>query len=126
MDVYIRSTEDITEEDSFNLQQLANLVEKDCEVSVQIKKEKSQTGTKDGGLTIGIAIVSLGLAAIGTLINVLSFWKSQQPKYSVEIIHNNSKISVDNIKPEQLQEVLSKIEANKAHSDMNILVSRTE
>ncbi len=59
MKAYIKLEGDVTAEDSFYLKELANLIEKECDLSLEIEKTESQPGVKDSGLAIAIAIASL-------------------------------------------------------------------
>lgn len=56
MNVHIRLLQDVTEEDAYHLEKLANQIKKDCDVSVNLEKQEIKQGQKDSGLTIGIAI----------------------------------------------------------------------
>ena len=123
MDVYVNFRGNVTEEDSYHLNQLANLVEKDCDLPVQMNKKDLQKGVKDGGLTIGLAIASLGLSAIGTLISVLSYWRSQQPKYSITVTRGDAQFVIDNMNQKQLQSVISQLEVKHSSASISVLVS---
>ena len=85
MDTYITFEGNITEDDSYNLKQLAQLIEEECDLSVQIKKQEAQPGIKDGGLVIGLMIAGLAFTAIQTLISALQYWESKQNKHSLSI-----------------------------------------
>ena len=56
MDAHIRWSQNVTEEDAYLLEKLADLIKRDCDVSVNLDKLEVKPGGKDSGLTIGIAI----------------------------------------------------------------------
>ncbi|MDY7004254.1 MAG: hypothetical protein SWX82_09945 [Cyanobacteriota bacterium] len=91
MKAYIKLEGDVIEEDSFYFKELANLIEKECDLSVEIEKTEPQPGEK-GSLAIVLNIASLSLTAIQTLFTTLQYWESRQRngelglKYSVLII----------------------------------------
>ncbi len=67
---------------SLALKELSEHIKQDCKADVSIDV-KPTAGIKDGGLAIGIAIASLALSGISTLITALVFWQSQHPRYSI-------------------------------------------
>jgi hypothetical protein len=109
MDTYINFEGSITEETSHDLNQLANLLEQDCDVSVKLDKQPIQPGVKDSGLTIGLTIAGLALSGIQTLIAAILYWESKQNKYSLSISLENKTYIVDNIKQEETERILSEI-----------------
>ncbi|GGA15112.1 hypothetical protein CYANOKiyG1_28870 [Okeania sp. KiyG1] len=56
MKAYIKLEGNATNDDSKSLKELANLIRKDCDLSVEIEETKPESGGKDGGLAIAIAI----------------------------------------------------------------------
>lgn len=120
MDTYITFESEVTAEDSCNLQELANLIKDECDLSLEVEKKESKPGIKDGGLVIGIAIASLTLALIQTLIQVLQYWESQQETYSISITFKNlisSKTIV--LKNQSLKDINSIIEQLSTQSQIN-------
>ncbi|MGF2040486.1 MAG: hypothetical protein RMZ43_035170 [Nostoc sp. CmiVER01] len=109
MDTYINFEGNITEETSYDLEQLANLIEQDCDVSVKLEKQLIRPGVKDSGLTIGLTIAGLAVSAVQTLIAVISYWESKQNKYSLSISLANKTIIIDNLKQEETEQILSEI-----------------
>jgi hypothetical protein len=99
----------LTDDDSYNLEQLANLIEEDCDLPVEREKADSGQGVKDGGLTIGLTVVGLVISAIGTFIAALTYWKSQQPKYSLTVSLDGKILSIDNLSPEKVQEAITEL-----------------
>ena len=59
-------------------------------------------GVKDGGLTIGIALAGLALTGIGTLVSVLSYWKSSKPQYVVKINAGDTTYTVKSTDPKDI------------------------
>ena len=128
MDVYIRFEENITDEDSYNLKQLARLIEDECDLSVKIEKGEAYTGVRDGGLAIGIALTSLALAALQTLISVLQYWESKQPEYSLSITFNHRnkarKLLIRNASASDIQAVVSQLKAESYLDYVEVQISR--
>ncbi|MGL5836672.1 MAG: hypothetical protein ACRC1Z_26100 [Waterburya sp.] len=89
MDVYIAFESKLTEKDSDNLEELANLIQEECDVSLEIERNKSEPGVKDGGIAIAISIASLTLSLVQTLIQILQYWESKQKTYSISITDKN-------------------------------------
>jgi len=112
------------ENDSQNLIELANLVENDCDINVQLEKDLKAKGVKDGGLTIGLTILGLSISAIGTLISVLSYWKNKNPKYSLSITHNNCSFSISEMDSNQLEKLILDMKQSKIESDYIVTVSK--
>jgi hypothetical protein len=94
MNTYINFADSLTDDDSYNIEQLANLIEEDCDLRVEREKADSGQGVKDGGLTIGLTVVGLVISAIGTFIAALTYWKSQQPKYSLTVSLDGKILSI--------------------------------
>ncbi|NEP55285.1 MAG: hypothetical protein F6K65_43500 [Moorea sp. SIO3C2] len=126
MDAYIKFKENVTEDDSYNLKQLADLIQEDCDLSVNLEKQDAKPGVKDGGLAIGIAIASFPLTAIQTLISVLQYWQSKPPKYSLYlIIDNHPPLLIDNLSIEEMKfNVISQLQAQSDFKHINIQISR--
>lgn len=57
------------------MKELANLIEKECDLSLEIEKTEPQPGVRDSGLAIAIAIASLAVATLQTLISVVQYCK---------------------------------------------------
>ncbi|NEP81127.1 MAG: hypothetical protein F6K39_25000 [Okeania sp. SIO3B3] len=85
MKAYIKLEGDITGEDSFSFKELANLIEKECDLSVEIEKTEPQVGMRDSGLIIGLTIVSLTLTGIQTFFTTLQYWESRQQNGELEL-----------------------------------------
>lgn len=125
MDLCIRFDKNITDEDSYNLKELAKLIEDECNLSIKIEKGKTNTGVKDGGLAMGIAIASLTLAALQTLISVLQYWESKQPQYSLSITLNHRNKTetflMKNVSASEIQAVISqwqaRVEISQSHTE---------
>ncbi len=115
MDAYIKFQGDITEDDSYHFKELADLIREECDFSVKVEKEEDQPGVRDGGLAIGIAIASLTLAAIQTLISVLQYWESKQPKYSLSMTFRSSAhqetLLIESLSAQEIQEVISQLQS---------------
>lgn len=77
---------------------------------------------KDGGLAIGISIVSVMISAISTLISVLSFWKMRHPKYSITISSGDKTYSIENIPSDKFQDLVTEFETG-IKSDVNVIIT---
>lgn len=84
MKAYIKLEGDVTGEDSFYIKELANLIEKECDLSVEIEKTEPQAGVK-GSLAIVLNIASLTLTTIQTLFTTLQYWESRQQNEELEL-----------------------------------------
>jgi len=124
MDIFIKFEDAPTNEDSLQLTRLANLIEKDCDTSIQINKIDTKNGLKNGGLATGLTILGLGISAIGTFISVLSYWKSERPKYGVSINYNSIKLSMDNIQLHEIKKMISILETQNHLFNINVLISK--
>ncbi len=110
MNFAISLNQPVTDQDSLNLTQLAEILEHDYDVPVQLIRQDGARGVKDGGLTIAISIIGVGISAIGTIISALSYWKSQQPNYSISLKSGDRTITIDNVNQETLKQIVSSIE----------------
>jgi hypothetical protein len=110
----------VTSEDSYDLESLSRLLTTDCNLTVKEEKIKSLSNVKDGGLMVGIAIVGLVLTAIEPFISVLTYWQSQNPKYSATMVIDNITYTIENISPQkikQIQSTLAGLQSNPKKSD---------
>lgn len=114
----------IDAQDSSNLEQLAHILSYDYDLPVNKERQESLAGVKDGGLTIAISIIGIGISAIGTIISALTYWKSQLPKYSVTMTVGTKTITIDTIEPDKLPEMISRIEHDISSSETNILIAK--
>ncbi len=124
MNAYISFEENAASgESSYHLINLADIIEKECDLPVQRNKNAPQQGVMDGGVTIGLTVAGVVLTGIGTLVAALSYWKSQQPKCSISITRGNVTIVIDNISPDQLRSEVAKLEKEESSSEIQVLIS---
>ncbi len=114
-----------TGESSYCLNNLAQFIEQEADLPVQLEKGELQKGSK-ADLTIALSIAGLALSALATLISVLSYWKSQQPNYSVSIKCGNTTIELNNVSSDELQAVIRKLEEQNRSSSSDLTVLLTE
>ena len=132
MKAYIKLEGDVTGEDSFYIKKLANLIEKECDLSVEIEKTEPQVGVRDSGLVIGL---SLTLTGIQTLFTTLQYWESRQKneelelKYSVFVVvytrTRKEKHSLKNLSQKkliELQEIIHQYQLQPSLEDEYIEV----
>jgi hypothetical protein len=124
MNFHISFDEPIDDRDSVNLEKLAHILSYDYDLPVSKEHQEPQTGVKDGGLTIAISLIGVGISAIGTIISALTYWKSQLPKYSVTMTVGTKTITIDTIEPDKLPEMISRIERDISSSEAKILVTK--
>jgi hypothetical protein len=126
MNVGISFEGTINEDDSYHLKNLAQLIEEECDCSVSIETRESEVGIRDGGLVIGIAIASLVLTGIQTLVSVLQYWESQQSQYSISItIDTNGqqkRFLMKNLSLEEIQSLLSEINSQPHHGTVSVKI----
>ncbi len=92
-----------------DLDSLADLLIQN-DIDVNAKKTIAQ-GKKDAGVTTALAIASLGLSAISTLITVLSYWSSTRPKYKVSVQSRKVTYELDNIDKNELRNVITNLKS---------------
>lgn len=114
-----------TEEDSYQLESLATLIKDECCLELKIERAESAQGVRDGGLDMGIAIVSLGLAAIQTLVSVLQYWEAKNPKYSLSIRMGNEVLLVENLPMDKFKRELRRIQMELPASIIEVQISKT-
>lgn len=123
MNIQIEFTGAISEEDSYQINHLSTMIVKECYARVALIREPQQQGERNEGLVVGIAIANLALTSISTLIGILAFWQSSQPKYSVSITKGNTTYQVDNISERKLDEIIDKLNAQAEVSETQILIA---
>jgi hypothetical protein len=126
MDVRISFEGATTENDSYHLKNLARLIEEECDCSVSIETREAEVGIRDGGLAIGIAIASLVLTGIQTLVSVLQYWESQQSQYSISITVDangqQKRFLMKNLSLEEIQSLLSEINSQPHHGTVSVKI----
>ncbi|MBD2691572.1 hypothetical protein [Anabaena catenula] len=105
MNVDIKYEGDIYLQVSNDLIELADLITEECGVSVAQKKTKPESGAKDSGLTIGLAIAGLALTGVQTAISAVQYWKSEHPKYLLSIYSGGETYILDNTNKEEVDRI---------------------
>ena len=126
MDAHIRWSQNVTEEDAYLLEKLADLIKRDGDVSVNLDKQEVKPGEKDSGLTIDIAIAGLALSGISTLISVLSY---KGKNCSASFTLDGVTYQINNIKVEeiyQIQESFKQAELKGLPQTLDIEISRRD
>jgi hypothetical protein len=109
MHLKIKFDGDANFEVSNDLEELEQRVEEDCGITLIPEKQTSPSGTKDGGLTIGLAIAGLALTGIQTFIAALQYWQSQKSNYKILIRCGNEIYSFDNARKEDIAKIVQAI-----------------
>lgn len=122
MDVRISFEKVLTDEDSFQLQKLGTTIQSRCHIPVDIERQNISQGERDGGLVIGLTFASLGLAAIQTLISLLQYWESQQPKYSISIVFADQTFLIENLSQKQVDNMIERMKYKSLESEIEIKI----
>jgi len=123
MKIQINFPSKITAEESNHLLALATIIERDYDISVQRNKQESGPSVKDGGLTIALTIANLAITAVGTLISVLSYWRSRNPKYSITLKRDRYTCTIDNLEPQKIEEVIAHLERQDDSTDIEVQIA---
>ncbi len=83
-----------------------------ADVEGDVVEKKDPSGGKDGGLTASIAIGSLILTGIGTLVSVLNLWLSTRPKYTATLKLDDVQITIASHSPEDLEAKIQKFQSD--------------
>jgi hypothetical protein len=106
MKIHIKFEGEINQETSIDLIALADLISEECGVSVVQEKQKPAPGVKDSGLTLGLTIAGLALAAVQTAISVVQYWKSERPQYILSIYSEAGVYTLDNTNREEVDRII--------------------
>lgn len=122
MDASIKFATTATEETSYALEDLhALLLEHDLRAHLQ--RAPASGGRKDGGLTLAIAVASLTLSGISTLISVLTFWRSTRSTGSISMTRGNVTLSVTNLPSDKIAEAAERFMAEPPSAELAIEIS---
>lgn len=110
MEIEIRFDGKVNQETSNHLNGLSNAISNSCDVIPDEIRETIEHGQKDSGLILGLTIAGLALSAMDTLINVLTYWQSQQTKYSVEFSIEGKTYTLESSSLKGLHKALSSAE----------------
>lgn len=113
-------------EDSYEMNQLASLIEEECDVEVIREKKDSSQGVRDGGLLTAIAIVSLSVGMYQAVIATLQYWDSRQTKYTVSVTLGNATMLSENMSESQAKREFETYAARSPDGYVNIQISHTE
>jgi hypothetical protein len=122
MEIDVVYTDKVDEDISYQLNNLSTSISKNCDVGVQTISSVEK-GQKDAGLILGLTIAGLAVSAIDTLINVLTYWQSQQTKYSVEFSIEGKTYSLESSSLKSLRNAIAKVEKEMT-SKVKILIGK--
>lgn len=91
-------------------------------INVEPSFGKAMEGSKDGGITLGLAIAGVTLTAIGTLISAIALWGSKR-NYSITFKTGDSTFSANNLSASEARTIAEAIKDKALASDLQILVS---
>lgn len=83
---------------------------------------KAMEGSKDAGITIGLAIAGIALTAIGTLISAIALWGTKR-NYSITFKVGDSTFSANNLSASEARAITMAIKDKTLASDIQVLVS---
>lgn len=119
MKATVKFNRQVTEKDSFELTELANLIESDYGLTVERHAGSPEPGYKDGGLVVGITIT---LSVISTLISGLTYWRSTRPKTSIAVSRGDVTVTIDNVPPDKVPDVVAKLEAPQLPEQIEVII----
>jgi hypothetical protein len=108
-------------ETSLALNELRDFLQ-NSDINAEPTLGKAPEGTKDGGLTLGLAIAGLALAAIGNLIAAITLWGSKR-NYSIVLKCGDSTISANNLSASESVTIADSLKDKALASDIQVLVS---
>jgi hypothetical protein len=108
-----------TQEDSLALIRLQELISGNSTLKVNVESEKIE-GAK-GDLANTLEVIGVVFTGISTLIDIIEFWQSQYPKYSVTMKLGDDTFSKEDISKEEFEKDL--IEAKNKQEQMHITIS---
>ena len=126
MKIHIQFEGEVNQETSSDLIGLADLISEECGVSVVQEKQKPYSGVKDSGLTIGLTITGLALAAVQTAISAAQYWKSERSKYVLSIYSEAGVYTLDNTSREEVDRIIKMISSlpQDITQDIEIRISK--
>ena len=110
-------------DDSLALNELRDSLN-ESSIYAESEIETTQSGVKDGGLTLGLAIAGLALSAIGTLVSAISLWGSKR-NYSISLKSGDTTFAANNLSAKEARTIAEAIKDEVVASDIKILVSQT-
>jgi|GEM_PF-2013059 len=113
------------EENSYQLESLATLIKDECCFELKINRVEAAQGVRDGGLAIAIAIASLGVTAIQTLVSVFQYWEAKNPKYSLSIRMGNEILLIENLPIDKFKRELRRIQMELPTASIEVQISET-
>lgn len=79
-------------------------------------------GVKNLDLTTVIAVSSLALSAVSTLVTVLSYWSSQRPKYTVTLKSNAAIHTLAGLDKHGIANVIRELETEENPGEISVRV----
>ncbi len=87
---------------------------------LEVRKELREVPNSKGNLTVGIEIASLALNMGTVIVAILSYWKSQFPKYSVSVKIGDFQSEIENIDKATFEEYLKEAKEKSKDIELNI------
>lgn len=107
------------QEDSLALIRLQELISDNSTLKVKVESEKIE-GAK-GDLATTLEIIGVVFTGISTLLDIIEFWQSQYPKYSVTMKLGDNTFSKENISKKEFENDFT--EAQNKQEQMQITIS---
>lgn len=105
------------------LDDLDRLIQSETELCIHRIFKPLQVGQKGVDLLAALEIINLSLTALGTLISILNYWRSQKMHYTISIKKGNADIQLNNISPEQFESILASLQEESSSEAIQILIA---
>ena len=122
MKITIAFEETPATETSLALSELRDSLQ-ESDIPAESDISKTTSGTKDGGLTLGLTIAGLALSAIGNLVSAIALWGSKR-NYSVSFKSGDATYGANNLSAKEARAIAVAIKDKVVASDIQVLVSR--
>lgn len=108
-----------SQEDSLALIRLEGLIIRNSSLKVEIGNTRIE-GAK-GDLATSLGIIGVTLSGISTLIDIIEFWQTQYPKYTVTMKLGDNVFTKENISKEEFEKDFN--ETKNKQEKVQIIIS---
>ncbi len=113
---------ELSQESAFDLQRLAEEL-RHADIPTEQITGEVQKQTRDGGATIAIAIGSLVVSSISTIVSILAYWHSTRTKYSIAVTNDDVTVTANDLSAAAAQRAIEALLAESDASKVNITFS---
>lgn len=107
MDIHIVSGFESSTEDSLALDELRDMLASELDREVKAERSTPPSGSKDGGLTIALAIGNLTVGLIKVCLDLVKMWRESQTRYKLKVRVGDIEVSLDNLTASELDKQLA-------------------